>query len=556
MSDTLTCVSCGGQTPASGRFCATCGAEFDPKHTRESATVVDTGEDVLPQRMGSYRVLHVIGAGGMGSVVRARHSDDGWAERQGGDVAIKLIHPKLAKKKSFRERFYSEAEIGRSLQHSSIANVYDLVKEGEWLGLVMEFIDGRPLTKWITPGGIGLEQSIQILRPLASALDRLHEAGIVHRDLKPDNISVRPDGTPVILDLGIAKDLTSAKPGQTRAMTTMGTIEWMAPEQADAKNVGPAADGYAFGLITYALLCGGLPWAPETSATRIGAIKLMGSLIPLSEASTMGPDISAVVMRMLATDPSERYASTSDLVDALEDPKGSIFPVKAAAAAEPEAKLKAPAAQEQPLSSPASSQAAAEPQPAPAAPAGKSGGTLAIFGAIGVLGVGGIGFGIVAIAALLGVLIYNSGDSDDTSSSSQAASSDEAAAANPSGDPSLTTPVKNSARKKSKLPIKALEEPLKKLVIKSSSGSKAAPAKPPKDASVTFSTKSRAKLTCGSVVKQISGTETFRIPASELPVTCKVEAGVSRKNVRVNGSGAFSCDAAGKEVSCDKASVP
>jgi serine/threonine protein kinase len=529
--------------------------------------VVDTGEDVLPQRMGSYRVIHVIGAGGMGSVVRARHSDDGWAERQGGDVAIKLIHPKLAKKKSFRERFYSEAEIGRSLQHSSIANVYDLVKEGEWLGLVMEFIDGRPLTKWITPGGIGLEQSLQLLRPLASALDRLHEAGIVHRDLKPDNISVRPDGTPVILDLGIAKDLTSAKPGQTRAMTTMGTIEWMAPEQADAKNVGPAADGYAFGLITYALLCGGLPWAPETSATRIGAIKLMGNLIPLSDISTLGPDLSAVVMRMLATDPNERYASTSAFVDALEDPKGSKRPTGAAAAPStrtkdaPEA-VKGPAVTAEPPPSSTGGQADAKPQPAPTAsasspgtkePASNTGGKLAIFGALGVLGVGGIGFGVLAIAALIGVLLYTSQGSDEPQGSGQAAVGDAIQA-----EPSAATPPVQTAKNKGEAPLKKVKKATKAIVTKVGPKAKPSPelAKPPKDAKVTFSTKGRAKLTCGSVVKQISGEETFKIPGAELPVTCKVEAGVSRKNVRVNGSGAFSCDAVGKGVSCDKSTIP
>jgi serine/threonine protein kinase len=481
----------------------------------------------------------------MGSVVRARHADAGWAKRQGGDVAIKLIHPKLAKKKSFRERFYSEAEIGRSLQHSSIAKVYDLVKEGEWLGLVMEFIEGRPLTAWITEGGIGIEKSVQLLRPLASAIDRLHAAGIVHRDLKPENISVRHDGTPVILDLGIAKDLTSTKPGQTRAMTTMGTIEWMAPEQADAKNVGPAADGYAFGLITYALLCGGLPWAPETSSTRIGAIKLMGNLIPLSEASSVGQEVSEVVMKMLATDPADRYASTTAFIDALEDPSTSSRPVKAAAAAPEQAvQSEALSAPKETPHSRASSPGVVDPAPIQGGPAPSSGGAWAIFGALGVLGVGGIGFGAVAIAALLGFLIYSSGDSLDPSSSSQAAVSSKMTAAD--------------SKRSSQAPAPSAKKPKKGIVTKATPRKKTtpAPASAPKDASVTFSTKGRAKLTCGSIVQQISGEKTFTIPAALLPVTCKVETGMSRKNVRVNGSGSFSCNAVGKGVSCNKTSIP
>ena len=213
----------------------------------------------LPERIGSYRILSELGRGGMGTVVRARHIEEGWAQRQGGDVAIKLIHPQLAADPAYRARFLDEARLGRRLSHPSLAAVHDVVAEGSWLGAVMAFVDGTSLSERIRSGGLPLEQVVTLLRPLAEALDHLHAQGIIHRDLKPANIKIRRDGRPVILDLGIAKDQATAGDGHTQTGTVLGTTAWMAPEQVDAKATGPAADRYALGLMAYGLLAGRLP---------------------------------------------------------------------------------------------------------------------------------------------------------------------------------------------------------------------------------------------------------------------------------------------------------
>ena len=213
----------------------------------------------LPSTLGNYQLGSVIGAGGMGTVVRARHVEEGWARQQGGDVVIKLIHPHIAADESFRERFFSDAALGKRVQHPGLATVYDVVSEGPWLGAILELVEGKELTGWVRPGGMPVDEVVELLTPLAEALDYLHSQGIVHRDLKPANVKVRPDGRPVLLDLGIAKDLTGRSGEHTRTATSMGTSAWMAPEQADAKNVTAAADVYAFGLIVYALLSGRMP---------------------------------------------------------------------------------------------------------------------------------------------------------------------------------------------------------------------------------------------------------------------------------------------------------
>ncbi len=306
--------------PLAGRTAVGSGAEAssDPGGGELSGATKVNPSRGLPDQVGNYRILGVIGAGGMGTVVRARHLEEGWARRQGGDVALKLIHPQIAEEPSFRERFLDEAQLGRRVQHAALASVYDVVVEGPWLGTVMELVEGQSLASLVVPGGLPLSETLDILRPLAAALDYLHSQNIVHRDLKPANVKVRPDGMPVILDLGIAKDLKSSS-GHTRTMTTMGTTAWMAPEQADAKHVGPAADRYALGLIAYALLSGQMPWGDELSEMRIVSNKMTGKLESLSSVRPeVPPGVAVVVMAMLSVDPSSRLDNSEGFVTAIQ----------------------------------------------------------------------------------------------------------------------------------------------------------------------------------------------------------------------------------------------
>ncbi len=292
----------------------------------------------LPERLGSYRVLGLLGVGGMGTVVRARHTEEGWAQRQGGDVAIKLIHPQIASDATFRDRFFSEAELGRRVQHPGLVPTFDVIAEGAWLGTVMSLVIGEPLTTQVVPGGLPVSQVVTLLQPVAEALDYLHGQGIVHRDLKPANIMVRADGRPVVLDLGIAKD-TQALENHTRTMTAMGTSAWMAPEQADAKHVDGAADRYAFGMIAYVLLSGRLPWEEGTSEARVLAAKLYGKLSSLEQVRSGLPGhVTAAVMKMVSLDAGGRYATCVAFVGALKDDGGAAR-VAAEAKAKPGAML-------------------------------------------------------------------------------------------------------------------------------------------------------------------------------------------------------------------------
>lgn len=307
------------------------------------ATAVDPSGG-LPSRLGNYRVLGMIGAGGMGTVVRARHVEEGWAKRQGGDVAIKLIHPQISAEPDFRERFFDEAELGKRVHHAGLARVYDVVSEGPWLGTILEYIDGNDLGAWVKPGGLALNEALQLLRPLAEAVDHLHAQGIVHRDLKPANVKVRPDGRPVLLDLGIAKDLTKGGQGLTGNMAQMGTSAWMAPEQADARSVTSSADVYAFGLMTYALLSGRMPWAEGESELRILMNKGVGRLVPLSEAApALAGSLADAVMASLSVEPPDRPKSCAALLEAIEDGERAAAAARRAAQKNAERKAAAQA---------------------------------------------------------------------------------------------------------------------------------------------------------------------------------------------------------------------
>ncbi len=291
---------------------------FAPAGTELGATRMD-GPAALPERLGSYRILGILGAGGMGTVVRARHVNELWAAQNGGDVALQLIHPHIAAEPNFQARFMAEAALGRTIQHPAFVSTYDVISEGPWLGTVMALVAGEPLTRRVRRGGLPVDEVVRLLAPVADALDHLHAKGIVHRDVKPDNIVVRPDGTPVVLDLGIAKVQQGTDGVQhTRAMTAMGTSAWMAPEQADAANVDGAADRYALGLVAYALLTGTMPWDEGATEFRVVAQKMSGQLVPLDVVRPGLPaHVGTAVTKMLSVTTHDRYVTCVAFIDAL-----------------------------------------------------------------------------------------------------------------------------------------------------------------------------------------------------------------------------------------------
>lgn len=266
--------------------------------------------------IGSHQVIALLGEGGMGSVYRGRHTMEAFAKAE-GDVAIKVIQPRLAQDPQFRNRFVREASLGKRISHPNIAKVVSINSDNNQLSLVMEYIEGKELKDLIPEGGMSIDEVVRLLKPIASALDYLHEQGIVHRDMKPANVRVKPDGTPVILDFGIAKDTNEVDSGMTQTGTAMGTQSYMAPEQMDARSVTGAADQYALAMMVYQMLSGKFPWEEGLSSVRITVAKMSNQLVSLKDVNANLMNCSPTVMRGLSLNPSERFPSCTQFIQAL-----------------------------------------------------------------------------------------------------------------------------------------------------------------------------------------------------------------------------------------------
>lgn len=276
-------------------------------------------------KIGAYHLLSKIGHGGMGEVFRARHINEAKALAQGGDVAIKLIHPQYAQNPDFRERFDQEASLGLKLSHPGIVKVYDLIEDGSQLALVMELVRGVSLAKKIGvhTGPIPFERAHLMFERLLDTVEYAHSKGVIHRDIKPENVMLLPDDSIKILDFGIAKDRERS---HTKTGMGIGTIDYMAPEQfMDAKNVDEMADIYALGITLYEILAGRLPWDKLESEYQIMKRKEAERLPPPTRFYPYIPKhVVAAIKKSTRTALSQRTRTIKDFRKAL------IAPVKTA----------------------------------------------------------------------------------------------------------------------------------------------------------------------------------------------------------------------------------
>ncbi|MGH3101257.1 MAG: serine/threonine-protein kinase, partial [Thermoleophilia bacterium] len=204
---------------------------------------------------GRYRVIRRLGAGGTAAVFLARD------ERLGREVAVKRLHGAEVTAQT-AQRLRREARIMASMRHPNLVTVYDMLMDEDDLLLVMEYVRGETLADVLASAPLGWERTLELLEPVAAALDQVHNHGVVHRDLKPSNILVGPGSVVKVADLGLATAAEITK--ITPPGTIMGTPAYIAPEQARAGACTPMADVYSLATIAFQVLSGTLPRSGTT----------------------------------------------------------------------------------------------------------------------------------------------------------------------------------------------------------------------------------------------------------------------------------------------------
>ncbi|MGA2469122.1 MAG: serine/threonine-protein kinase [Solirubrobacteraceae bacterium] len=266
-----------------------------------TATILGSGET-----LGGYRVDDVIGFGGMAIVYRAEQLS------LGRRVALKVLAPQLSHDGAFRERFRREGKHAAALEHPNVVTVYDSGEADGRLYLAMRLVEGTTLAERMRASGLSADDTISVLRPIASALDAAHAVDLVHRDIKPQNILLGRDDHPYLADFGVAKGMAGGD-GLTATSGFVGSINYASPEQIRGEPATAAGDTYALAAVLYECLTGQVPFPRDTEAGVMHA--------HLSEPPPSLPSVAAnverldrVIARGMAKEPAERYPQAEQML--------------------------------------------------------------------------------------------------------------------------------------------------------------------------------------------------------------------------------------------------
>ncbi|HST22589.1 MAG TPA: protein kinase [Blastocatellia bacterium] len=277
----------------------------------ESTTQFEVGKTV-----GHYRLVALIGRGGMGEVYLAQDT------RLHRRVALKLLRASFTHDRQRLKRFEREACAASALSHPNIFMVHDFGQDGDLHFIVSEYIEGETLRQALKRGQLNFGQALDVAIQVAGALAAAHQAGIVHRDIKPENIMLRPDGYVKVLDFGLAKlgERDDAPPGlsafsiiDTHPGMVMGTVNYMSPEQARGLAVDARSDVFSLGSVLYEMLSGRPPFDGETASDVIVGILEKEPLLLASYWPDVPPEMQRIVSKTLQKDREERYQSIKDL---------------------------------------------------------------------------------------------------------------------------------------------------------------------------------------------------------------------------------------------------
>ena len=264
----------------------------------------------MAAKVGRFELGKSLGKGGAGEVFAA-------VDDQGEKVAVKLLHSNLQDDPQGYKRFLREVQICSKLNHPNVVKLIDWGQQEDLFYLAMELLEGESLGESLRRRGpLSPSELLAVLKPLASALQALHDLGLLHRDIKPDNIFLRSRGAPALMDFGIAtgEDLTRA----TRTGLSLGTPTYMSPEQIRGQAVA-ASDQYSLGVLAFVCLTGKRPFEADDPVAMAYQHVHGVAPTPSSLRPELAKGIDSVVLKMLAKHPADRYSSVTEAVQRLEE---------------------------------------------------------------------------------------------------------------------------------------------------------------------------------------------------------------------------------------------
>jgi eukaryotic-like serine/threonine-protein kinase len=308
------CVRCDTAFPLDARFCPNCGLSIEASLPRAGKERVDPliGQ-VVAER---YRILSVLGSGGMGIVYKVEHTQIGKL------MAMKVLSGRLARNELLRKRFQREAQAASKLSHPNTVQIFDFGESDNLAYLVMEFLPGHDLASVIADGPIGFSRVAAIAAQVAASVGEAHDAGIVHRDIKPENVMILDAGEErefvKVLDFGIAK-VRGADERLTGMGELIGTPYYMSPEQIRGESVDHRTDLYALGGLMYKCLTGEPPF-PGNNPQALVTAHLHDPPIPMRRRAPrldIPLEAERIVGKLLDKDPARRFQSMAELRDEL-----------------------------------------------------------------------------------------------------------------------------------------------------------------------------------------------------------------------------------------------
>ncbi|NJN18430.1 MAG: serine/threonine protein kinase [Oscillochloris sp.] len=283
---------------------------------------------LINRRLGRYYIKELLGRGGMAAVYRA---SDTVLQR---DVALKILYPHYSDDAEQLARFQREAVTAAALEHPHIVPVYDVGEADGMTFIAMKLLSGQTLHAYLQAEGfIEPAELVQILTPIAAALDYAHSRGVIHRDIKPANIMLSAESGGIramLADFGIARQLDT--PGLTTTGALIGTPDYMAPEQIAGRSIDAGTDIYALGMLAFRALTGRRAFEGSTQDVLLSHL-YHDPPRPSSVRSSLPLMVDSVILRAVARDPADRYASAGGFVRALQQALQAPLPVATTATA-------------------------------------------------------------------------------------------------------------------------------------------------------------------------------------------------------------------------------